>query len=657
MTDIERLKRAFIKADDAGNTEDAAVFAKAIREAQSVQDEPTNESFINDPDPISAKALQGISFNLGDELTAAIQTPFRMIGDGQGPVDAFNSGREAFNRSLRKAEQDHPVLATGAEIVGALATGTGLARAGMLASTKLPKLSGIRQRVVAGAKDGAIAGGLYGAGDGEGLDDRAINAVVGGATGGTIGGALPAVGSAAKAVSAPVTNVLQSQFRPQNFATRKVAERLERDGTSLDQVQRRVGNGLSIADVAGEGTRDLLRTTTNIAGDARNRVATSLKVRQIGQGDRLKSAIRQTFADPDGFLTAKDELAETAKNIASPLYEKAYANPVHFSEKIEGILNTDAGKKALRKATEIASNEEAPFGQWFANIADDGKVTIKQVPDMRAWDYIKRGLDDVIESQTDKMTGKVTTSGRSVIGLKNRLLNELDRLNPDYAKARKAYAGVAQIDEALEFGKSAIKLSPELVKRKVSQMSAAEKEAARVGMAENLRKAIDDAGYTHNAVRKIMGNRTQYQRLRALFDNSKQFGEFRKIIFDEARKQRTFDAVRGNSSTARQLMDIQDAGQISDMGGIASDAVQGNFGRVVSSIGNLLARAGGLTDEVANQIATQVTATSPATVQRFVNQLQNIERSSASSEQKRRFIEQMITRSLASQTSSALAAQ
>lgn len=676
MADLQQLAIALKNADAAGDTEAARKLAGAIQQMQGNQVEtdvaPNAQSRIegafedagrinplelDGQDPISAKFLQGVTFKFGDEIIGGIQAPIRALRDGIPISQAFQEGRQAFNNAATFADQNNPNLATAAEIGGALSTGAGLGRAGLLASSKLAPQAGLGARTAAAAKDGAVAGALFGAGAGDSLQERTTGAASSAALGAGIGGVIPGVGTAAKGITAPVINAVKARVNPQGFASQKISERLAADGTDLNQVQARLRDGMNIADVAGHGSRDLLRTSTNIAGNARNSVTTRLTQRQIGQGDRLKNAISRTFADPDSFLAVKDDLAASAKAIADPLYEKAYSNPVPFTRELEDVLNTSAGKRALQKATEIASNEQAPFAQWFANIADDGTAQVKRVPDMRAWDYIKRGLDDVIEGQTDNITGKITTSGRAVVGLKKRMLGLLDEANPDYAQARKAFSGFAQIDEALEFGKSATRLSPEAVRRKISNMSASEKEAARIGMAETLRKQIDDSGFTHNAIRKIMGNRSQFQRLRALFDNQEQFKQFRKSIISEARKQRTFDAVRGNSTTARQLADMQDAGQLGEIGGAISDGAQLNVGRLIARVGSILTRMGGVTPEVAESIGQQLTSTNPKIANQIVNRLQNIERANISSERKSALISDALNRVLLSQATPALSGQ
>lgn len=597
----------------------------------------------------------GIFYNFDDEIQAGMMVPVKALGRFVRGEEIDIGGiytelQRQFDQRKKNRREDYPISSFTGEAVGSLAGAGGLARAGLLASAKLPAAAGLGARTVAGIKDAAVAGAAFGAGSGTDLESRAQNALSTGLFGAAVGGAVPVVGSFARGVATPITNAIRARVNPSGFASAKVAERIAKDGTTIDQVSRRIGDGMNIADVAGENTRGLLRTTSNVSSAARNRNMTTLTLRQFGQGDRIKTAVADTFADPNGYLTAKDKLAEAAKQIASPLYDRAYANPVPFTRELEKILRTPAGNDALRRAVRIAKNEQAPFQQWFMNIADDGSVTIKRVPDMRAWDYIKRGMDDVIDGQTDSLTGKVSNAGRAVVGLKKRLLGLLDDANPDYKVARRAYGGIAQIEEALEFGRKAHRMSPEAIKRQVADMSVSEKEAARIGMAEYLRRQVDDAGFTHNAIQRVMGSRSKYQRLRNLFDTSAQFKEFRKTIFNEARKQRTFNAVRGNSTTAQQLADMQDAGQLSEVAGASVDVARGNIGGIVNRIGSFLAqRAGGLTDEVSDEVSRRLLSMDRTTLTGVLRDLTRIEQSAVAGDERRRLIEAAISRALTAQ--------
>jgi len=624
-------------------------------------------------------AAQGATFNLADEIAggaaqkkallrgATDQDRLRAMNEASaagdwdtyralqkeimlGGRDAGQQATEQYRQADAAAQEANPGSFLAGNLGGAIATlpVTG----GASFTARLGQGAGMVPRMAAGAKDAAIYGAAYGAGSGEGVQDRITGGIAGGLVGGTIGAAIPPLVAGAKSIGAPVVDAFTARINPEAYGARKLAQRLASDGTDLAQVEARLAKspGMSVADVAGDNSRNLLRTITNVSGPAQNRVQSQLRVKQMGQGDRLKDAIQRTFADPDGYLSVKDDIAAVARREAAPLYERAYANPVPFSVELEGILNTPSGKAALQKAVKLAGDEQAPFKQWFANIADDGSVTIKRVPDMRAWDYIKRGFDDVIERETDTITGKMTTAGRAVVGLKNKLLSELDRANPAYAQARKVAADGFRLDDALEFGRKAGAMSAQSVSRKFGALSEAEKQAARVGYAEALRKKIDGAGWTHNKVRQLLGSPEQYRILRAMSKTPEDFKALRNAIFNEARKQKTFDAVRGNSTTARQLADMQEAGGMQEGFGMMRDASTGNLAGLISAAGGMLRRMGGLTPQTADAMAKRLMASNPQAARAVMQELRAINTAQLSAAQRSAQVQALISRIGAQQT-------
>lgn len=608
------------------------------------------DSALRNVDSFMRGAADIASFGLSDELSA-------LAG---GTMDAMMGKPDQYKRRLLQErvtqeirDRSDPVASTLGRLAGGVGSGVGLAKAGLSLSGKAAG-QGIGARMLAGAGDGAAFGGAYGLGSGEGIADRLKQGAGGAIAGGVIGGAVPGLVAGTKAVTKPFTDAVRARVNPSGFASEKVAERLSASNMTPQTVARKmaINPGSSVADLGGKSTRDLLRTAVNIPGPAKDRVAKQVAMRQFGQGDRLKSAVGRTFADPDGYLTAKDDLANAAKQIASPLYQKAYARPVHYSKELEDILETPAGKAALSKAQSLAANEQQPFQQAFIDI----NGVAKRVPDTRGWDYIKRAMDDMIEGQTDAITKKVTNEGRILLGLKNRMLAEVDRYNPDYKAARAAFGGVAQIDEALEFGREALSMAPEAVRRRVAGMSATQKEAARIGAAEDMRKAIDAAGFTNNAVLKVFNSRQRVQNLRALFDNDRQFAEFRKTIFQEARKRQTYDAVKGNSTTASQLADMFEAGGTSQtVGTLATAATQGPVNATLQFVGSTLRRLGGLTPKVADEISKRLMTTDPQQLRTLVTELRRIEQMQVSAAQKSQLIQSLVSRVLTVPTVGAIA--
>ncbi|MGO8242943.1 hypothetical protein [Rhizobium johnstonii] len=576
-----------------------------------------------------------LTFGFGDKAAAAARSMF---------TDKTYDEELAANRQGTQNSRDRAGSAAyGADVTAALMMPRRFAPAPAKVATGILPTAG---RFAANVGKGAAQGAGYGAVNALGHDQDVGE---GAATGAAFGAAIPVIGGVLKAGGAvvkPFADAVRARTDPSGYGSQKIAERFSNTGKTVDQASARAArDGLSLADSGGASVQDLLRTTTNIPGPARSRVATHLALRQMGQGDRLKNVVGRTLADPDGYLAAKDEIADTAKRIASPLFEEAKKTPIHFSEKLEGIINTPAGRKALAKAEELAANEQVPFKQMFVNVADDGSMTIKRVPDQRAWQYIKTALDDMVTAETDSITKKVSNQGRIINNLKNSMLAELDGQNPTYAQARKVWGGQQSLDKALEFGRDAMAQSPESVRRGLSAMGAAEKEAARAGAAEWVRNSIDKAGFTNNAILKFFSNRQQVKNLRALFDNDAQFKTFRQAIFAEAKKRTTYDAVRGNSTTARQMADMFETGGMQEgVDALKTVATGRPVAAALQFIGSRLRMLGGLTPQVADDISKKLMSTSPEVQAKVVSDIQRIEQAQLSSAQKQQAIQALVGR-------------
>lgn len=602
-------------------------------------------------DSFGRGAADIMSFGLADEISGLGNAVVKSLNPFKDYSKDFPSVSAEIQkeRDIQKfRDENDPVSSTVGRVAGGLTQGVGMARAGLSLTANAPAGAGLLAKMGRGAAEGAAYGAAYGAGSGEGLTDRASKAVGSGAAGAVIGGAVPAVVEGVKAVGRPIRDAVMARVNPGGYAGEKIAERLANSNLTVDQAAQRMGrDNVALADIGGQSTRDLLRTTTNIPGPARDRVASQLTLRQMGQGDRLRDAVSKTLADPDGYLAVKDDIAETAKRLAGPLYKQAYETPVHFSEKLEGVLNTPAGKAALRKAEELAGNEQVPFQQLFVNLADDGTGTVRRVPDTRGWDYIKRAMDDMIDGQTDSITKKVTNEGRILTSLKNRMLSEIDQVNPAYKAARQAWGGQQSLDNALEFGRKAMTQSPESVRRAINGMGPAEKEAARAGGAEWVRNAIDQRNFTQNAILKFFSNRQQVANLRSLFDNNEQFATFRRTIFAEAKKRATYEAVKGNSTTARQMADLFETGGMQEgFNAAKTAATQGVIPAALQWVGSRLKMLGGLTPEVADQISRRLMTTNPQNVQRITQELAQLERANLTAAQRSNALNGIVARAL-----------
>jgi len=133
-------------------------------------------------------------------------------------------------------------------------------------------------------------------------------------------------------------------------------------------------------------------------------------------------------------------------------YEKALDQRADrfWSEPIESLLSRPSAEKGIAYAKLIAKEEGRDI---TVPVYENGKLVGRDVvPDWRSWDYIKRGIDRVIEENTDEF-GRVNAYGRTVKNTKTQLLSFLDRANPDYKAARAIYGDASDgVDAVLEGG-------------------------------------------------------------------------------------------------------------------------------------------------------------------------------------------------------------
>jgi hypothetical protein len=604
-----------------------------------------------------AKALDMVS-NL-NPITAMVN----QVSDIVAPDEQTQSNLRRERAFQTQRDDIDSGASTAGRISGALLGAGALTRASAPFMASLPANATLGAKVAQGAKAGALYSGLYGLGSGEGVQDRVEEGLSQAAIGGAIGGAIPAVAAGVKAVSKPVTDAITGYLRPEAFANKKIAERLANSNLDLGQAVAKMERspGTTLADVGGKSTRSLLRTATNIPGKAQDFTVSALNRRQLAQGDRIKTIIRETFADPEKFEAAKGRLFQLQAETSQPLYERALSKKNVWNNRLDMFLKdpvTQSGIKQgirIQRLEALAENKQfnpQDFGITAFNEAGD--PIIGGVPNMRTINVIKKGLDAMLEGARHPITGRLTEEGRAIDSVRRAFLNEVDKVNPDYATARKHYANFMQINEAMEFGKEALRMSPASVKARVADMNPMEKIAARVGAAEALRKAVDEVGWTHNAVLKLFNSRQKVQNLQALFNSREEFAEARKLVFAEVRKRMTYDAVKGNSTTAAQMADMMEAGGLKEGVEFAQNAVtSGPVSATLRYVGSRLKMLGGFTPEVAEQVARKLMTSDPATIRKITEELAKIERQNITADQKRQLVQRLITPMLATQVRAA----
>lgn len=582
--------------------------------------------------------IRGMTANFADNIVNGIlatgEAGISALGGGEfNPVERYGEMQEAERWYTEGLRAKNPVAMATGEIAGGLGLTGKLSGAGALTPTGAstttgavqsfmqPSTGGLMAQIGKGALQGGATGAAYAAGDGE---DMASAAGVGAA----IGGAIPAVGAGMRVGGQAVSNAVSPYLRPEQFAAGKVVQRLADDNMTPQQIAGRLQRnpGLAVADVAGENTRGLARTAVNVPGPARTRITAQANIRQLGQGDRVGKAVGAAFGDPAMFQKTLDDSIGVMKTQASPLYQQAFAakTPVDVSSVVKAIDDRIAPGVNQMVSPRDNLMDDSVTGA-IARLRSRFATSTNQRFDLEALHLQKMDLDSMIE--TAQRAGQ-NTKTRALVQVKNELLKAMDAASPDYRQARSIFAGEAEIQRALEDGLSYATNATTKTAREIAAMSTAEKEAFRIGVARGLRQAIDQAPDGADVVKRVFGSRAKRAALEPLFNNTTERAQFQNAMLREARATRTRQAVIGNSTTARQQADMEDAGMAV---GTALDAATGGIGGAVKNlIARVGARIGGVTPEVADEIGRLVMSRNPQDVARAVQILQ---RNGASAQQ------------------------
>lgn len=569
------------------------------------------------------------SFGTADEIAAAADSVTGLSGE-RGNY----SGNLEYQRAQDRYDAEvNPVARGAGQIAGGIATGVATA----------PKAAARWWgRLAQNSLLGGVYGGAYGFGSGEdGFTTRGDSALTAGRDGLVIGAAIPAAMATArggynfmKATAAPAANAMRSATNPSSNALRLTNRALARDGLTPEdaavKMQRAIEAGddsMMLMDVAGDNTQRLGKYAANIPGQGAQKIQTAVHDRQLAQPERVIAAIQDGLDDPGRYFSTVDDIIAQRQTASKPLYEKAWNTPVRFTHKLEGLLGRGkVMRDALKRARDLGEAEGIPSKQFFAKIADDGSYTVESVPDAKQWDLMKRSLDDIIENEKTILpngTEKLSNLGRIVSGIKREMLDEIDRVNPDYAAARKVYSSSSESLEAIEEGKKLLDADPELARRKLADLSEGDKQLMRLGLSKALTDRIQRVKDGANTVRAIFASPKHRAVLKEAFPDEKSFAGFEEAMVREAQKAKTKNAIQGNSSTARQMIDAADA-QGMDETLLTSLASGGIKGAALAVVRKALSRAVVVNEATAKELANILTTSDPKISKQIIERMQTM---------------------------------
>ena len=539
--------------------------------------------------------VQGMSFGLSDEISAAAQSLF---ADGSF-MDAYDQKVNEIRERQDIFAQVNPGTALAAEMAGSIVTGFALpmgliATSGRIASAaargnRLAKgLNPVSKYMSTAAKDspikaaaalGATEGALAGFGSGRGGVDSSLGAL----GGGILGGATGAAGSA-------VVGAASRAFRnADKRAMGEVADALATDGVDVGKVRGDILRNTQADEAIGlSGTQEMLvdyaplggrsasllrgaRATVGGAGlddalRARSAGDTAYSQTNLGrssQADRVQAQVSNVNLRKQTIDEMLDEIDDAVNTDLS--YQAAFANNTGIMD--ARLFNTLKRVPRLRKAFKKAAehyngkyrNDPRPDVPTNVDSLFDPKTggIVEALP-LEFLDAVKREAQDGLYLDVFKK-GKLTKKGA---GAERKLIGEYtaelkDAVNgPEYKEILKRAADKFALGDAAEIGEKLMKMSPREVKLRLKKLSKTELEAVRIGMLENIRETLNATPDATDVLKQLVGSPAARQKIDILFgDDIKGKTAFVDRIKREVVYQVNKNFLSGGSQTADKMRD------------------------------------------------------------------------------------------------------
>lgn len=501
-------------------------------------------------DPLMRQAADGATFGLADKFAAGMRS-------ATGDAPDYETALQQERGRTDQFQQEHPVMAGGAQMVGGLGTGAGLIKGGVTLSNAV-RNSPLWLKAAGLGAEGAAYGAAQKAGhvDNGSLGDYGTALREGGQQGFALGAGLPVAGRLAGSVyehAAPFfSRGIDSQIPRRASSLLELGATADREG--LRQLSQ-LGPEAMIAD-AGPFFTGLAQGTVAKPGPQQAALARALEARNAGRNTRLADDITDNLGPAESPVGKTKELLDARTAITSPMYKKAFeeappVDPFQVLRVIEGRLQNAAGgeKQALIKARDmIVSFDEA------------GKPLIKT--DAKTLHNIKGELDNLIEYGDAGLgvpPGAFKREQSAIKEVRRALNGTLEDGVPGYREANAKSSEYAKYVENVETGTSLLDggktaVWPQDLNRQIAASTPEQVAALRSGVRADIENKVGTQANDLAALKKSIGGDRDWNRdkLTALYGED----PVKNVIGAVDREQRfanTHSDVLRNSQTAPRL--------------------------------------------------------------------------------------------------------
>jgi Cell Wall Hydrolase len=291
-------------------------------------------------------------------------------------------------------------------------------------------------------------------------------------------------------------------------------------------------------------------------GDASNQVSDAAKALNSAKQQQLLAKAKAAQAGENVYSTSaanrEGQAADAAVSQAQRVLEDAQQNQqairarlqraqadgtanapgAIWNPRIQQFLDDPIVKPAIAQGVRIQRLEALAKGEKFnpseyaiTGTDEKGEPIVGSVPNMRTLNVVKKGLDAMVESTKDPITGRLSEEGRSIDMVRRSFLGELDKANPDYAAARNAWAGPSQVQDAYNqglgiftnrSGPSGVNTTPGALASWMKTATDSEKEAAKIGARAAFHQQMSSAADPAAKAAALAGKAANQQKLAAI---------------------------------------------------------------------------------------------------------------------------------------------
>lgn len=491
---------------------------------------------------------------------------------------------------LRQAREAYPKQSFVTQLATDVVGGGGILKGlGLAGNTAKQALAG-----------GAVIGGATALGetaDISNLPQSSTDLLAGGIAGGVGGVAGQQAGKALGKASKALPSIIQ-KFKPNT--PEKVLSKVitpEEAGTQARKLASKIEQG-RITSLPEQGDENILGLTRLLGKtQGSNKViADYINKKSITSTKRVSDLLNKNISS-ESYFDSIDNIVKTRSEVASPLFKKGYeegnialnqamTSPLPNNArvgKIRELINDDRVKNVIAKA-----RQDYGINQDIPDVSIESLHGARQV------------VDDIIN--TAKRAGE-NNKARSYINLKQQLNNVIYDVAPTMKQADKTFAGLSALKNAQEEGLNFGKLrNGEEVKRFISGLSDGERETHKIGVREYYLDKIMKTGDANSSAKKIFSQPLEREKLKAVFNNPKQFEDFAKRMNDEIRVFDTKQRIVGGSRTD---FNIQEGAELLDK--VAKGAVNAKtFGIsnvILTATDAIKKRYYGLNEQTAKELA------------------------------------------------------